>query len=33
MAAALLTALPTLVVYVVSGRYFLRGLAAGAVKG
>jgi glucose/mannose transport system permease protein len=33
MAAALLTALPTLVVYVVSGRYFLRGLAAGSVKG
>jgi glucose/mannose transport system permease protein len=33
MAAALLTALPTLVVYAVSGRYFLRGLAAGAVKG
>lgn len=33
MAAALLTALPTLVVYVVSGRYFLRGLAAGAIKG
>jgi glucose/mannose transport system permease protein len=33
MAAALLTALPTLVAYVVSGRYFLRGLAAGAVKG
>jgi glucose/mannose transport system permease protein len=33
MAAALLPALPTLVAYVVSGRYFLRGLAAGAVKG
>jgi glucose/mannose transport system permease protein len=33
MAAALVTALPTLIVYAVSGRYFLRGLAAGAVKG
>lgn len=33
MAAALLTALPTLVLYVVSGRYFLRGLTAGAIKG
>jgi glucose/mannose transport system permease protein len=33
MAGALLTALPTLAVYVFSGRYFLRGLAAGAVKG
>jgi glucose/mannose transport system permease protein len=33
MAAALLTALPTLIVYVVSGRYFLRGLTAGAIKG
>jgi len=33
MAAALLTALPTIVVYVLSGRYFLRGLTAGAVKG
>jgi glucose/mannose transport system permease protein len=33
MAAALLTALPTLAVYVFSGRYFLRGLGARAVKG
>ncbi len=33
MAAALLTALPTIVVYILSGRYFLRGLTAGAVKG
>lgn len=32
-AAAILAALPTLVVYVVSGRYFVRGLMAGAVKG
>ena len=33
MAAALITALPTLVVYIVGGRYFVRGLMAGAVKG
>jgi glucose/mannose transport system permease protein len=33
MAAALLTALPTLLVYIVGGRYFVRGLTAGAVKG
>jgi glucose/mannose transport system permease protein len=33
MAAALLTAPPTLGVYVLSGRYFLRGLGAGAIKG
>ena len=33
MAAAIIAALPTLLVYVVAGRYFLRGLAAGAVKG
>ncbi len=32
-AGALLAALPTLVVYIVSGRYFVRGLMAGAVKG
>jgi glucose/mannose transport system permease protein len=32
-AAAVLAALPTLVVYIVSGRYFVRGLMAGAVKG
>ena len=31
-AGAILAALPTLVVYVVSGRYFVRGLMAGAVK-
>jgi glucose/mannose transport system permease protein len=29
----LLAALPTLVVYVFLGRYFLRGLMAGAIKG
>lgn len=33
MAAAIIAALPTLIVYVVAGRYFLRGLMAGAVKG
>jgi glucose/mannose transport system permease protein len=33
MAAAIIAGLPTLVVYIVSGKYFLRGLTAGAVKG
>ncbi|WP_192246997.1 carbohydrate ABC transporter permease [Mesorhizobium silamurunense] len=33
MAAAVITAIPTLVVYFLSGRYFVRGIAAGAVKG
>ena len=33
MAAAIIAALPTLVVYVVAGAYFVRGLSAGAVKG
>ena len=33
MAAAIIAALPTLFVYVVAGKYFLRGLTAGAVKG
>ena len=33
MAGALLAALPTLLVYVVFGRYFVRGLLAGSVKG
>ena len=32
-AAALIAALPTLFVYVVAGKYFVRGLTAGAVKG
>lgn len=32
MAAALTAALPTLIVYVLLGRYFVRGLLAGAVK-
>ncbi len=33
MAATLLAALPTLVVYIFLGRFFLRGLMAGALKG
>ena len=33
MAAALLASLPTLIVYVLLGRYFMRGLLAGALKG
>lgn len=33
MAGAFLAALPTLLVYIFLGRYFLRGLLAGAVKG
>ena len=33
MAAAIIAAAPTLLVYVVAGRYFVRGLMAGAVKG
>ncbi|GAB4181600.1 MAG: carbohydrate ABC transporter permease [Roseiflexaceae bacterium] len=33
MAGALLVALPTLVVYIFLGRYFLRGLLAGSLKG
>ncbi|WP_420794022.1 carbohydrate ABC transporter permease [Pseudomonas kurunegalensis] len=33
MAGALLAALPTLVIYLVAGKYFVRGLMAGAVKG
>jgi glucose/mannose transport system permease protein len=33
MAAAIIAALPTLLVYVVAGKYFIRGLTAGSVKG
>jgi glucose/mannose transport system permease protein len=33
MASAMMTALPTLLVYVLAGKYFVRGLMAGAVKG
>ncbi len=33
MAAAMIAALPTLLVYIIAGKYFVRGLTAGAVKG
>lgn len=33
MAAAIIAALPTLLVYAVAGKYFIRGLTAGSVKG
>lgn len=33
MAAAVLASLPTLIIYLVLGRYFMRGLMAGALKG
>ena len=33
MAAAIIAAVPTLLVYVVAGKYFIRGLTAGSVKG
>jgi len=33
MAGAILAALPTLLVYIFLGRYFLRGLLAGSMKG
>jgi len=33
MAAAIITGLPTILVYVLAGKYFVRGLTAGAVKG
>ena len=33
MAGALITALPTILVYIFLGRYFIRGLLAGSVKG
>lgn len=33
MAGAIIAALPTLLVYIVMGRYFIRGLLAGSVKG
>ena len=33
MAAAMIAGLPTLLVYVIAGKYFVRGLTAGAVKG
>jgi glucose/mannose transport system permease protein len=33
MAGALMAALPTLAVYIVLGRFFMRGLLAGSLKG
>jgi glucose/mannose transport system permease protein len=33
MAAAMIAGLPTMVIYVLAGQYFVRGLTAGAVKG
>ncbi|MGH2592825.1 MAG: carbohydrate ABC transporter permease [Anaerolineae bacterium] len=33
MAGALIAALPTLLIYIILGRYFMRGLLAGALKG
>lgn len=33
MAGAIIAAIPTLIVYIVMGRYFIRGLLAGSVKG
>ncbi len=33
MAAAIMTGLPTLLVYIFAGKYFVRGLTAGSVKG
>jgi ABC-type glycerol-3-phosphate transport system permease component len=33
MAGAILAAVPTLLVYIILGRYFIRGLLAGSVKG
>jgi glucose/mannose transport system permease protein len=33
MAAAIIAGFPTLIVYVLAGKYFIRGLTAGSVKG
>ena len=33
MAGALIASLPTLIVYILLGRYFIRGLLAGSLKG
>ena len=31
--AAIIAGIPTLIVYVLAGKYFIRGLTAGSVKG
>jgi glucose/mannose transport system permease protein len=33
MAGAIIAAIPTLIVYIFLGRFFIRGLLAGSVKG
>jgi len=33
MAGALIAALPTLLIFIILGRYFVRGLLAGSLKG
>ncbi len=33
MAAAILASIPTMVIYVLLGRFFMRGLMAGALRG
>ena len=33
MAGAVVAALPTAIIYILLGRYFIRGLLAGSVKG
>ena len=33
MAAAMIAGMPTLIIYILAGKYFVRGLTAGAVKG
>ena len=33
MAAAMIAGLPTMLIYVLAGKYFVKGLTAGAVKG
>jgi glucose/mannose transport system permease protein len=33
MAGALIAAVPTLLIYIILGRFFIRGLLAGSVKG
>ena len=33
MAAAIMAGLPTLIIYILAGNYFIKGLTAGSVKG